>query len=144
MIERELTFSWRWDNLEAVIEFFEAKPKPWIGDIKKTTGDLKKGAVNAFATLFARIPLRAEILHYIAPAVQEPGSMSGLMALYSPIVSAVTDAIHSPIARLISLHPDSDSDVAHLSVVFAVTFRDRIKGGREPFDVNEVKAKYRA
>jgi hypothetical protein len=77
MIEKELTFSWRWDNVEGVIEFYEAKQKPWIGDIQKRAVDLKEGAINAFATLFSQIPAGEGVFLYAAPTMEEPGMMSG-------------------------------------------------------------------
>jgi hypothetical protein len=56
-ISQDLTFGWRWDNIEAVIEYLEVMPDRGTALITVTAERLKEGAIEAFGRLFARKPL---------------------------------------------------------------------------------------
>lgn len=66
------------------------------------------------------------------------------MAHFATIAHPIENELHPPISRVITLHPLSNPKLEHVSVYFAVTIRERVKGYLERFDFDEIKAKYRA
>lgn len=56
-ISHELKFGWKWDNIEAVLEFLEVIPDQEAKLIGVTAEQLKEGAIEAFGRLFAERPL---------------------------------------------------------------------------------------
>jgi hypothetical protein len=145
VIHQDLTFSWRWDNLESVVEYLEARPDRGTALITKTTDDLKEGAINAFADLFAGVPLTRPVLEYAAPALGDPVALvGGLLAVFGTLHEAAPDPLHPPITRTICFHQDSDRSIEHISVCVAVALRLRFNGDLSRFCLSAVKSKYQA
>jgi hypothetical protein len=138
-ISQDLTFGWRWDNIEAVIEYLEVMPDRGAALITVTAERLKEGAIEAFERLFARKPLG----RLLAEAT-EVDFLPGVSAFYNVLRAPKTDEIHEPILRRLQLHPDSDTSIHHIGVTFAMTMRWRLTGPLVCYDFDAVKAKYSA
>jgi len=140
MIFKELSFSFRWDNLEAIVEWLEALPdKGPIFAAAIDTSMLKEAALEAFQTAFCEIPLTEKALEHSGFGTP----FYGLSVMYFSIAHPVDTPIHPPITRLMKLHPDSAQTIGHLSVLFAATLRERV-GKLTKFDLDEVRRKYQA
>jgi hypothetical protein len=138
-VAKALSFSFLWDNLEAIVEWLEAIPDK--GSILATidTDQLKESAVSGFEEVFSKVPLTREALMYSGLGI----SIFGLSAIYAACVNPVLDPLHEPIVREIRLHPGSDLTINHLSVVIAATLRERV-GIVRKFDLDEVLKKHLA
>ena len=139
MISKELTFGWRWDNIEAVIEYLEAMPDQGTTLIAVTAERLKEGAIEAFGRLFAQKPLD----RFLTEAT-EVDYLMGVSAFYNVLGAPKTDAIHEPISRRLQLHPDSDTSILNIGVTFTMTMRWRMTGPLVSYDLDAVMAKYSA
>jgi hypothetical protein len=136
-ISKDLTFGWRWANIEAVIEYLEAMPDQGTTLLDVNAERLKEGAIQAFAQLFAQRPLY--------PVIHEATgiNVTGVVAFYNYIGARKTDAIHPPITRELQLHPDSDLSIHNIGVTFTVGIQYRLTGPLVDYDLAAVQAKYR-
>ena len=133
-ISHELKFGWKWDNIEAVIEYLEAMPDQGTTLIGITAKQLKEGAIEAFGRLFAQRPL----YRFIPEATEV--NVYGVTAFYH--ASQITDSIHEPISRWLQLHPDSDTSITHIAVTFTMRLQWRLTGPLVRYDYDAIKAKY--
>jgi hypothetical protein len=139
LIVKELSFSFWWENLEAIVEWLEALPEKSLILATIDTEWLKEAVINGFEYVFSKDPLTHRTLIYSGFDI----GIHGLSAICAPVVHPVLDALHQPIIRRIKLHPDSDPKINYLSVVLAATLRERV-GVLSKFDLDEVRRKYMA
>ena len=139
MILKELSFSFRWDNLEAMVEWLHALPDRGTVFVAIETSMLKEAALEAFQSVFSEMPLTQSALEHSGFGTP----FYGLSVMYLLIAHPVDTPFHTPITRLIKLHPDSAPTIGHLSVLFAATLRERV-GKLTKFDLDEVRRKYQA
>jgi hypothetical protein len=137
MITKELTFGWRWDNIEATIEYLEAIPNQGTHLIAVTAEQLKHGAIEAFGRLFATKPMNR-----VLTDATDVNHLYGVTAFYNVLGAPKTDPIHQPISRPLQLHPDSDTSIDHIGVTFTMAMRWRLTGLLVTYDYNAIKAKY--
>ena len=112
MILKELSFSFRWDNLEAMVEWLHALPDRGTIFAAIETSMLKEAALEAFQSVFSEMPLTQSALEHSGFGTP----FYGLLVMYFSIA-----------------HP-----AGHLSVLFAATLRERV-GKLTKFDLNEVR-----
>ena len=136
---KELSFSFRWDNLEAIVEWLEALPDKGTFFAAVDTSMLKEVALEAFQTVFCEIPLTEKALEHSGFGTP----FYGLSVMYFSIDHPIDTPFHPPITRLMKLHLDSAPTIGHLSVLFAATLRERV-GKLTKFDLDEVRRKYQA
>ena len=134
-----MSFSFLWDNMEAIVEWLEALPDKGTIFAAIDTSMLKEAALEVFQTVFSEIPLKENILDHSGFGT----SFYGVTAMYFPIGHPVDDPLHPPITRMIKLHPDSVQTIRHLHVLFAATLRERV-GKLTRLDFDEVRRKYQA
>jgi hypothetical protein len=138
-ISHKLTFGWRWDNIEAVIEYLEVIPDQETTLIAVTAERLKEGGIEAFGRLFARKPLDR-----LLTEATEVDYLPGVSAFYNVLGAPKTDGIHEPISRVLRLHSDSDTSIHHIGVTFAMAMRHRLTGPLLSYDFDAIKSKYSA
>jgi hypothetical protein len=139
MFLKEMSFSFLWDNLEAIVEWLEALPDKGTIFAMIDTSMLKEAALEVFQNAFSEMPLTKGALDYSGFGT----SFYGITVMFFPIGHPVEDPLHPPITRIIKLHPDSIQTIGHLHVLFAATLRERV-GNLTRFDFDEVWRKHHA
>jgi len=102
MILKELSFSFRWDNLEAIVEWLHALPDRGTIFAAIETSMLKEAALEAFQSVFSEMPLTQSTLEHSGFGTP----FYGLSVMYFSIAHPVDTPFHPPITRLMKLHPE--------------------------------------
>ena len=102
MVLKELSFSFRWDNLEAIVEWLEALPDKGALFSGIDASMLKEAALEVFQAVFCEIPLTEKALEHSGFGT----AFYGLSVMYFSIDHPVDTPFHPPITRLMKLHPE--------------------------------------